>query len=1187
MVKRGERIIFKSGMVPMAVQFILGRSGAGKTSYCIRAIVSALLEPTDEQRLILLVPEQATYQAERAILSDKRIAGYNRLSVLSFDRLQFLLSGKNTARPQLSRIGRQMIVHRILRDNKSKLKVFGSSANRPGLGRQMAETIAELHQYAKTPDDIEQLLGELRKDEHNSLAVLKFADIGLVLEEYLKFIEGRFIDPDIQLNRACGAVAKAGFVKGAKLWVDGFAGFTTAELAMLAELLKVVSDAQIALCLDPSNIDLANPDAEKLDPVGIFGPTERTYIALIELIKKCKLRLAKPVILDEAVRFSSCPQLAHIERDIFELEPPKSAADNIRIISAPNGRAEVQFVARQILELVKEKDYRYRDIAVIASDIDSYQHYIRAYFDDYGIPFFIDKRKPLNQHAAIQLICSALQAVTGGFFSSDIFAYLKADLVPIERRDVDVLENYCLAFGISGDDWQSEKKWDFAGEDNGDFDEPRPSEGRDEQRINEIRLKAVGPLLELRDRLYPGDNPAKTINAKEFTRIIFDFIDGLGVRERIGSWVEEAAERKDYATVGEHLQFYDKLLDIFDELVEVFAGQEMASEDYIAILESAFSQLTLAFIPPTLDQVLVGSIERSRHPDLKAVFLVGATQKQFPVPVSFDSILSDDDRSAAESADFPLAATASQMLAERQYLAYIAFTRPSEFLCVTYPSADDKGSAVPRSQYIDHLESLFENLKELSIAGEQIEIEKVHGETELADLLCSRLGKDASGDLLESSRKRLGELLNGICSDEQPGELGSKVQCAINYDNCAELDKTIVENLFSGEVRSSATRLSTFAACPYQYFARYILELKEREEFKFEPLDVGIFYHRVLDGLLKQLSAETEDFATVRNERLLELLREQISKLVREDSFISNFVRHRPHNAFIIHVAGEVLEDCVSAVAQMVRAGSFRPRVSEVSFGEAGAGLRAGRGQPHRVAPTSLGECEIGLSDGRLLSLDGKIDRLDIAELDGEKIAIVFDYKRKDKTFSWAKLYYGLDMQLPIYMLAVRNASNPQCKVQNVAGAFYMPVEVTPTGATLDELSEKTEGFDYKAKGVFNGKFARELDKTALKDSKFYNFYVTKDGEPYGSYGNRGVLKHADFEKVLKFTENKIVRLAEEILSGRIDVRPYRLSGKSPCSYCRYKSVCRFDWQINDYNFLESLGKTKVLGKMSREGRGK
>ena len=312
----------------MAVQFILGRSGAGKTSHCIKAIVEALLKP----------------------------------------------SGKNTAKPALSRIGQQMIIHKVLRGNKAELKVLDSSADRPGLARQMAETVAELHRYAKMPDDIDLLISELQKDEHNNLAVLKFADIGLIFREYLRFIDGRFVDPDAQLTHACREVVGAEFVKGARMWVDGFAGFTTAELAILTELLKAVADAHIALCLDPSKIDLENPDAEKLDLAGLFEPTERTYAALVEIVKKCKLQLAEPIVLKEAIRFSCSPQLGFIERNVFEVEPPRiPAADNVRIISAPNGRAEVRFVARQILQLVREGDCRYRDIAVIASDIERSQ----------------------------------------------------------------------------------------------------------------------------------------------------------------------------------------------------------------------------------------------------------------------------------------------------------------------------------------------------------------------------------------------------------------------------------------------------------------------------------------------------------------------------------------------------------------------------------------------------------------------------------------------------------------------------------------------------------------------------------------------------------------------------------------------------------------------------------------------
>jgi len=1141
----------------MAVQFILGRSGTGKTSYCVKAIVNALQKPTDNQRLILLVPEQATYQAERAILADKKISGYNKLHVLSFDRLQFWLLGKNTAWPAISRIGQQIVIHRILRDNKSKLKIFGLSASWPGLAQQMARTISELHQYAKTPDDIEQFLSKLQKDERNSLAALKFTDIGLIFREYLKFIEGNFLDADVQLTQACREVANSDFVRGAKLWVDGFASFTTSELAILTELLKAAEETQIALCLDPTEINLVEPDAQSIDPTSLFNPTQRTYAELIDNIKKCKLRLVKPIILDKTVRFSCSRELTHIEQNIFKTQKEKIPAENnMRIISAPNARAEAQFVAKQILRLVKERSYRYRDIAVIASDIDSYEHYIRAYFEDYRVPFFIDKRKPLNQHPIVQLICSALQVITGGFSHSDIFAYLKTGLVPIERSDIDLLENYCLAYGITGDDWQSNDEWRFAADDDKDFDE---------NQINRIRQKAVSSLLKLRELLCPPDEPSKKITAEDFTRAVDAFLDDLQIRETLASRIDEATERKDYSAIDEHRQFYDKLINIFDELAEVFTGQQLTCQDYQAIISSAFSQLTLAFIPPTLDQVLVGSIERSRHPDLKAVFLIGATQRQFPVPVSFDKILSEEDRRTAESANFPLAPAASGALAERQYLAYISFTRPSEFLGVTYPVIDDKGSAVVRSQFIDELQSLFENLSEESIATEQADIGQVQSETELANLLCSRLGRD---NLLPqaSDNEQLGALLGDISSDEQLAELGSNVFYAINYDNCAQLDKGVLKELLGEQLRSSATRLSTFAACPYQYFARYILELKEREEFKFEPLDLGNFYHRVLDALLKRLNAEKKDFRTIQDGELLRFLRDEISKLVQTDSFISHFSCHSPHNAFIIASASETLEDCVLAIAQMVRTGSFQPTLSEVCFGQV------------KDTSKTLGEYILTISDKRQLFLDGKIDRLDIADIDGRKVAIVFDYKRKATSFSWSKLHYGLGMQLPIYLLAVLNSE--KSKVKEAAGAFYVPVEVPTKQGVLDERAEKTESFGYKAKGIFNGNFARHLDKDALKDSKFYNFYVTKDGEPYGSYENRGVLKPDDFEKVLKFTEGKIIQLADEILSGKIDVHPYQVSGESACKYCKYKPVCRFDWQINDYNFLESLNKGQALNEM-------
>jgi ATP-dependent helicase/nuclease subunit B len=344
------------------------------------------------------------------------------------------------------------------------------------------------------------------------------------------------------------------------------------------------------------------------------------------------------------------------------------------------------------------------------------------------------------------------------------------------------------------------------------------------------------------------------------------------------------------------------------------------------------------------------------------------------------------------------------------------------------------------------------------------------------------------------------------------------------------------------------------------------LELKERKEFKLEPLDLGVVEHKVLDGLLKKLKAEKKDFATVERGELLKFLRGVIAELIGMDSFIANFIHRSRYNTFIVGSASEVLEDCVLAIGEMVRAGIFRPEWSEISFGKG----------------KELGEYKIGLSGGRVLALGGKIDRLDVAEVGGDKIAAVFDYKkRRDIPFGWTRFYYGLDMQLPIYLLAVRNASAAQYKVKDAAGAFYMPVEVSPKMGTFDELSTKEEDFDYKARGLFNGQFFKQLDSQARSGwNKFYNFRIIKEGDQYGNYSISGALRPGDFEKVLRFAEAKAIDLAEEIVSGKIDVKPYRLNTKSPCSYCKYKAVCRFDWQINDYNPLASQRKNEVLEKI-------
>ncbi len=1131
----------------MAVRFILGRSGTGKTTHCVEAVARALREPSGPS-LLFLVPEQATYEAERAILSSGP-AGYHRLRVLSFNRLQFFLTGPAAGR-SVSSIGRQMIVHKVLRDCRERLLLFRSTALLPGFARQIAETIRELHRYDTTPEDFE-ILQAVGTGHASPVAAMKFADLALVFREYTESIRGRFVDPDARASLACKRIADAEFLHGAWLWVDGFAGFTGAEMAMLVELLKVVDRAEIALNLDPAlDCGLRTADCGLSD--GLFEPTVRTYRELLARIEALEIDLRTPLLLDEAKRFADCPPLAHVERNLFRPGAARIKADGrIRLVVAADVRSEVRFVARQIRRLAQREGYRYRDIAVVASDLGRYEHALVAGFDDYDIPYFIDRRKPLSRHPVVELVTSALAAATGGFAGADVFAYLKSPLAPVDPAQVDALENYCLAFGVDGRDWLKAEPWRFKGPNDASFDE---------DAIHQVRMKAVAPLLDLQAALLVGANdhsPLRT--ASDFARAVFGLLDTLKVQRTLAAWVEEAQEAGDLAAADEHRQFFERFVDVFDELVEVFGSDPMPPEDFLAIVTAAFAQMTMAFIPPSLDQVLVGSIERSRHPNLKAVFLLGATQKQFPVPVPATGVLNDADRALAETAGVRLAPATTQTLAERQYLAYIAFTRPSQFLCISYPAADEKGGPVTRSQFVDDLADLFADLS----VDDGAEAADIHTEAELAEWLCSGLGRDVFARD-EQADSRLEGLLGAMAVDPLHRATADSVAAALAYDNVAALAGPVVARLFAGPLKGSATRLATFAACPYKHFARYALDLRPRREFKLEPLDLGNFYHAVLDTLHKRLAADGQNFATVADARLGALLAEQVEAFASHDPFLAKFRARCEHNAFIIANAAETLGECVLDIARMARAGAFRPIRSELPFGDAAdeAGLKP---------------LELSLPDGRAMTLRGKIDRLDIAEIDARHIALVFDYKRTKAgaTFDWSQFYHGLNVQLPMYLLALAGERD----IDGVAGAFCLPIEQTPDSASIVTVAQKADRSIRKARGLFDGDYAGALDPEAGAHwSRLYNFAVTSKEAQYGYYATSGSLRPDDFKRVLAFARETIVALAGGIVAGRIDVHPYRLGTESACSSCDFKAVCRFDWQINDYRFLDAKGKLDVIG---------
>lgn len=1116
------------------VQFILGRSGTGKTSLCVQAAADALKAGGDRP-LVLLSPEQATYQMERAVLTQPDVAGYSRLRVMSFERLGFWLNRKRQTGGELSRRGRQMAAYRVLLEVADDLTLYRSAAKEPGLAQRLSGLLTELQQADCTPPQIAALAQTLAHTDPAAMATRKWQDIARIFAAYTAFFEQAAapLNPDSQLTQARAEIANASFLQDAVLWVDGFSGFTVQERELLVAMMRQAGEVYIALCLDPATLNLDNTDPNTLDPAGLFYSTEQTYAELLGICRKCKFAMASPLILDRPQRYAAAPGLAHLEKNLFNEQAAPSAADGaVEIACCADARAEAEWAAGRICELVRHKGFRYRQIAVAVPEMDAYAPYLESAFRRFGIPFFLDRPTAVRHHPLAETLQAAL-AAADGFSTTDVLCTLKSGLAGMEAADIDRLEQYCRMHGIDGREWTDTAAWTFSGDTQQDA------------AVERLRRRTVEPLAELARATFAL---REGITAGAFVRAVWGYLERINAATALAAWAKD-----DPADTRGHRQTWVQLSATLDEMDRVFGERAEKAGVFAAVLADALSSLTIKLIPPTLDQTLVGSIERSRHPEIRAIFLVGTTQKQFPTPLSTADMLGKHERAVAQTQGLELADTLSQQLSMRQYLAYIALTRASELLAVSFPQQDEKGAAVTPSVWVERLEALFTDVRRCA-AGRGQTIWQSRSTTELAERLAATCGRDRPQD---ADTDAAAYVLNTALASTSPtiraaAELARR---ALRYDNAATLDTNTAIRL-AAISNFSASRLGTFAACPYKHFAGYVLDLQKRPVLRLEPVNVGSFYHKVVETLFGRLRQRGLSWGKATEEELATLCEGAIADTVRQDATITAFMRRQLHPRFVIEAACETVRRFAGALAELERAGLFVQAASEFEFAfepTAGLGLR------------------------------GRIDRLDTADLDGQKAAIVFDFKRTGRPVKWADLYYGLDVQLVMYLLAIPSLP-ASLQAETIAGAFYLPIELGGKTIAPDELDSEQQKFGYKAKGIFNGEIAAGLDKAPEKSrSRYYNFVLDKDGRPYSYYGTSAALRPEDFTAILEHGRNIIAQLADGIHSGHITAVPYRLGTTSPCSYCDYKGVCRFDWQINDYRPLAGIDKEKAIQKMKEK----
>lgn len=1179
----------------MAVRFILGRAGSGKTHHCLQGVRRRLHpDPVDGPRLILLVPEQASLQMERAILvpfstdgdgdSDgSTVSASHRAEVLSFQRLAFrvLESVGGPIRIALSETARAMVLRHILRRHADRLEYYRRPERAGGFVERLGATITELIQEAVTAEDLSAFCREAGEGASmDPTSEAKLHDLQLIFAAYVDYLGEERLDPSQHLEVARSCLGRCEWLAGARLWVDGFASLSEQETQMLVSLARLCDEVEVTMLADPDiaggsrNVDKGIASAE------LFARTRETYEQLRREFEHGGVELLEPLIFAPPVppRFALSPSLACLERSLFANSSGESVTSKscaVELVELPSRRVEVDYAVSRICQWVQraERPLRYRDVAIIVRDLEPYHDLLCDALNSRDIPFFLDRRRPVAHHPLVELLRAGIDAAAESLSMDSVRRLLKTGLVPVSTQEADALENYVLAHGVSGREAWAGDDWTWRDRRGGNLEKNSATDTWVDEELARVNRARRTVFAYVEQWLSASDTRSGHTGA-EWSEAIHRWLKRLEVATTLQGWADDAEQVGELDQAEEHRQVWRDVMSFVDDLGFALADVSLTIDELADVVESGLSGLTLGLVPPMVDQVLLGSIQRSRHPDIKAALILGFNDGVFPQRFVEDSILNDDDRERLRSGGIPVGPPARERVLDESLLVYIALTRASERVVVTFATMDDAGQELRASPYLDAIRSACGGL----------DVERLGDPNrgrEAWDLLGPR---DLRRRLAEEFRSRptLAEddgptrrMWNGLYEHVREGlEQDATTRRALSSlapQPAARLSVSSVDRLFNRPLRTSVSQLETYAACPFQHFGRYVLRLRERQEAALAPVDVGQIHHAILEDFVGGLRTRRQGLTALGDEELHRGLIESCDR-VSTRLFQGGAVSHG-RDAYVLRRAAGRIARVIRAQGRIALAGKARPHASEVPYGFDRSG-----GMP---------AFEVSTPSGERVLLRGFIDRVDLIELADELLGVVVDYKetRAEKRLDLSRVYHGLSLQLPAYLIALAEGGETLAgrPIRPIAALYVSLAPRYQSVAHPDQPESRDVGLGgtYRPRGMLRGDALAALDADHTTGwSQHYAAFLSKDGG-LGHVDKSDAATPRDFDATLAHTRDKLGQLAGGILDGDVAVNPYRLGDQSPCSWCALGSVCRFEMGISQVRFLDSLKRSQVFARLT------
>ncbi len=1093
----------------MALHFILGNSGSGKSDWLYEHVLTeAAAHP--KRTYYVLVPEQFTMATQREFVRRQTAHAILNVDILSFQRLSYRVFeelGKDTLQI-LEDTGKNLVLRKLADELEPKLHVLQGSLHRVGYIDEIKSFLTELAQYRIRPET----LAEMAEQEGVSpLLSAKLSDIRLLYEAFLRETEGDYLLAEEVVSYMAQLVPESALFRDAVLIFDGFTGFTPVQQTFLRAVLPVVSDSFVALTIDAEEDFYSAAHVEQL-----FYLTKKTIHMLTEIAQATGVAVAEPVICrgGEDKRFAGAPLLYHMEQNLFRLDQKPYDGDmkeqeELYVTGFSRPQEELRYAAQEISRLVRECGMRYREIAIVSGDVELYASYAAQVFTEYEIPYFLDQTRPILFHPLIECVRGLLELAKKDAPYDSMMRVLKSGLLPVDVHEADLLENYVLAHGIRGmQSWKAPwvrcPKW--------------------------LDAEQLAALNETRERLYGVLAPyMEVMQSAEAT-----------VRMRTQA-LYEVMETFDIGETDEDLRIWRIVMELFDKYVSLLGDRSMPCEEYANVLEAGFEAAELAVIPSGFDQVLMGDIERTRLDHIRVLFFLGVNDGVIPRVSSEGGILSQLERETLAQADYELAPTARERAFIQRFYLYLNLTKPSERLYLTYAGADADGAARRPSYLIGMVLRMFPELTVTDGTARSIK-SRIEAPAAAFGLLSEGISLAKSGDAPDWWRA-LYAWYDSHPQWTEPLERLLSAACFRYEKN--PLSASVSRQLYGSVLESSVTRLERFAACAYEHFLTYGLQLHEREEHGFEAVDFGNLVHKALENYAGALTHSGYDWFSVPQETSHMLAAQAMQAAVdqsRNDALLTS-----AKNRYLTTRMQELLYQTVDTLTRQVRKGRFVPADYELSFGTA----------------DSLDVAQFALGEEEKMHLRGRIDRVDLMETDDHTYVRIIDYKSGQTAFSMLSMYHGLQLQLVVYLNAAMERLRAREHRGEVlpAGIFYYHVDdpVIDVGETSGEEDIWKQIFErlrldgivnaeQEIYGAMDGDFDGRSDVIPVSRTK--NGALTKSSKVYDT---------EDFQTICAYVNHTITALGRRMLDGEIGASPYELGDKNACTWCSYRSICGFD----------------------------